>query len=130
MKSSYPGQTFEVVVSLERGSPSVISAKTTPVVEDTSSILSGVRIGSEPSLQELSQFAETLRGKKATLYASVRSSFAHHLTSYLTAWGLDVSHVSSESAELESNVSQADSTTSSVSGESRATAGFPVRPRP
>ncbi|KAF9480790.1 hypothetical protein BDN70DRAFT_977219 [Pholiota conissans] len=48
----------------------------------------------EPSLEQLSSFGETLKGKRVTLYASARGSFAHHLTSYLTAWGMDVTHVS------------------------------------
>jgi osomolarity two-component system response regulator SSK1 len=48
----------------------------------------------EPTLEQLSSFGETLKGKRVTLYASARGSFAHHLTSYLTAWGMDVTHVS------------------------------------
>ncbi|KDR74494.1 hypothetical protein GALMADRAFT_250471 [Galerina marginata CBS 339.88] len=48
----------------------------------------------EPTLEVLSSFGETLKGKRVALYASVKGSFAHHLTSYLTAWGMDVSHVS------------------------------------
>jgi osomolarity two-component system response regulator SSK1 len=51
-----------------------------------------VELSSEPTLQELFAFSETLRGKKVTLCASSRGSFANHLSSYLTAWGLDVSH--------------------------------------
>jgi len=49
---------------------------------------------SEPSLEQLSTFGETLRGKRVALYANAKGSFAHHLTSYLTAWGMDVTHVS------------------------------------
>lgn len=51
-----------------------------------------VELSSEPTLQELAAFSETLRGKKVTLCANSRGSFAHHISSYLTAWGLDVSH--------------------------------------
>ena len=51
-----------------------------------------VEVSPEPTLQELATFSETLRGKKVTLCANSRGSFAHHLSSYLTAWGLDVSH--------------------------------------
>jgi osomolarity two-component system response regulator SSK1 len=90
------GRTFEVKLRLQRGSPEAINAKSSTISEQSSTLLSGVRLGTEPSLEELTQFAETLRGKKVTLYASTASSFAHHLTSYLTAWGLDVSHLSSE----------------------------------
>lgn len=47
----------------------------------------------EPSLEQLKRFAaEDLRGKKVRLYASTQGSFAHHLTSYLTSWGMDVGH--------------------------------------
>ncbi|KAG1811139.1 uncharacterized protein BJ212DRAFT_557055 [Suillus subaureus] len=89
-------RTYEVKLELQRGSLDAITAKSSASSEQSHALLSGVRLGMEPSLEELAQFAETLRGKKVTLYASTASSFAHHLTSYLTAWGLDVSHVSSE----------------------------------
>lgn len=89
-------RTYEVKLELQRGSPDAITAKSSAMSEQSTALLSGVRLGTEPSLEELAQFAETLRGKKVTLYASTASSFAHHLTSYLTAWGLDVSHISSE----------------------------------
>ena len=48
----------------------------------------------DPTLEQLSSFGESLKGKQVKLYASARGSFAHHLTSYLTAWGMDVTHVS------------------------------------
>lgn len=51
-------------------------------------------VNSEPTLEQLSSFGETLKGQKVKLYASSKGSFAHHLTSYLTAWGMDVTHVS------------------------------------
>ncbi|KAG0698867.1 hypothetical protein DFH29DRAFT_939579 [Suillus ampliporus] len=89
-------RTYEVKLELQRGSPDAINAKSSALSEQSNALLSGIRLGTEPSLEELAQFVETLRGKKVTLYASSTSSFAHHLTSYLTAWGLDVSHLSSE----------------------------------
>ena len=48
----------------------------------------------EPTLELLSTFGECLKGKKVTLYASAKGSFAHHLSSYLTAWGMEITHVS------------------------------------
>ncbi|KJA21658.1 hypothetical protein HYPSUDRAFT_140380 [Hypholoma sublateritium FD-334 SS-4] len=48
----------------------------------------------DPTLEQLSSFGESLKGKQVTLYASARGSFAQHLTSYLTAWGMDVTHAS------------------------------------
>jgi osomolarity two-component system response regulator SSK1 len=59
----------------------------------------GVELSPEPTLQELATFSETLRGKKVTLCANSRGSFAHHLSSYLTAWGLDVSHYALDSSQ-------------------------------
>ncbi|KAJ8523469.1 hypothetical protein ONZ45_g101 [Pleurotus djamor] len=50
----------------------------------------------EPTIEELATFAETLRGKKGTLYASSKGSFAHHFASYLATWGMDVNHVSAD----------------------------------
>ncbi|KAF8803949.1 hypothetical protein BYT27DRAFT_7144726 [Phlegmacium glaucopus] len=51
----------------------------------------------ELSFEQLASFGESLKGKRVTLYASADGSFAHHLTIYLTAWGMDVSHVLPES---------------------------------
>lgn len=58
----------------------------------------GMKLAREPTLGELSVFAESLRGKKVTLHASLTSLFARHLTSYLAAWGLDISHIPIEDA--------------------------------
>ena len=72
--------TWEFVFTLPRGSP--------PPAAITASAEGG-----EPSLDQLKRFAaEDLRGKKVRLYASTQGSFAHHLTSYLTSWGMDVGH--------------------------------------
>ncbi|KZP15093.1 hypothetical protein FIBSPDRAFT_867557 [Athelia psychrophila] len=91
-KAFHGGRACELSISLERGSPLAINARVASPPDDTSNtLLQGASIADEPTLEELAQFTETLRGKKVTLYASSRSSFAHHLTSYLTAWGLDVS---------------------------------------
>lgn len=76
------GRGSELTVILEHG-----RIEDPPVNLDAN-----VELAPEPTLQELATFSETLRGKKVTLCASSRGSFAHHLSSYLTAWGLDVSH--------------------------------------
>lgn len=114
------GRSCELTLTLERGLPSVIGTRTALSKEDVSyQLLSGVRIAEEPTLEELAQFAETLRGRKVTLYASSKGSFARHLTSYLTAWGLDVSHVSAESS-MDGNAPQSDSSqgsSQSVTGQ-------------
>ncbi|EIW82449.1 hypothetical protein CONPUDRAFT_103616 [Coniophora puteana RWD-64-598 SS2] len=116
-KSTAASRVTTLQVQLERGSVGALDAKISlPPQEPNSAVRE--RVASEPTLQELKQFAETLRGKKATLYASIRSSFAHHLTSYLTAWGLDVSHVSYD-ADGEGNVESNASVISQTSGRAR-----------
>ena len=93
------GHSCKVVVSLSAGEHSVVNPSASLTPEDASYLgLSEFPIAREPTLDQLNQFAESLRGKKVTLYASAKGSFAHHLSSYLTAWGMDVSHISAEGA--------------------------------
>lgn len=48
----------------------------------------------EPTADELTLFAETtLKGKKAVFFAAEQSIFAKHITTYLTSWNMDVSHM-------------------------------------
>ncbi|KAF9488097.1 hypothetical protein BDN71DRAFT_1403770 [Pleurotus eryngii] len=89
------GRVCQLHMELERSSSSAVPPITSPLSNgDEGSAL-------EPSIEQLAAFAETLRGKKGSLYASSKGSFAHHFTSYLTAWGMDVSHVSADTAEEE-----------------------------
>lgn len=130
-KSFAGGRACELTVTLERA-PSAVNARAVPPPEDvTYQLLSGVRIAEEPTLEELAQFAETLRGKKVTLYASSKGSFAHHLTSYLTAWGMDVTHVSAELG-VDGNTSQVDSSLSGTPSvtEQRTLGGTPLQSTP
>jgi osomolarity two-component system response regulator SSK1 len=55
----------------------------------------------EPSVQELAQFAEALKGRKAVLHAAENSVFAEHLTGALTTWGIDISHMPLERDDQE-----------------------------
>lgn len=80
-------------------------------------------INPEPSLEQLSSFGETLKGKKVKLYASAKGSFAHHLTSYLTAWGMDVTHVSPD-GQVDGLTDQATSSQEEV----RLTTESPILP--
>ncbi|OBZ77036.1 hypothetical protein A0H81_03805 [Grifola frondosa] len=91
-KASFVGRICELTVTVSRGSPSVVDQDANLSPEDAVSLgyPADPRTACEPSLEQLSQFAESLRGKKVTLFANAKGSFAHHLTSYLTAWGLDV----------------------------------------
>ncbi|KAL0949783.1 hypothetical protein HGRIS_009822 [Hohenbuehelia grisea] len=84
------GRACRLNLGLDRGT-SVVSTPVhaPPGVDDN-------HISTEPTPEQLMTFAETLRGKKVALYASSKGSFAHHFTSYLTAWGMNVSHFSEE----------------------------------
>ncbi|OCH86214.1 hypothetical protein OBBRIDRAFT_738387 [Obba rivulosa] len=105
---AFAGRSCELSIILERGSPSVVDPHTQVPLEDAAYLgYPEFRIANEPSLQELTQFAESLRGKKVTLFANSKGSFAQHMTSYLTTWGLDVSHVSTDSdAEVQAEVAE------------------------
>ena len=95
------GRRCELSVTLERGpSLAVLDQRTPPADNDIyRQPLSDIRLAREPSLEELMSFAETLRGKKVAFHASSQGSFAHHLTRYLTAWGMDISHVPTDGLE-------------------------------
>ncbi|PFH50585.1 hypothetical protein AMATHDRAFT_144811 [Amanita thiersii Skay4041] len=80
------GRTCELKLALARGNP----PPTPPSQQDGAE----AEIPAQPSIERLSVFAESLKGKRVMLYASSKCSFAHHFTSYLTTWGMDVTHVS------------------------------------
>ena len=80
------GRTCDLHIALQR----LPAPSSTPVAELTDE-------ETVPSLEQLASFGESLKGKRVTLYACADGSFAHHLTVYLTAWGMDVTHVSPES---------------------------------
>ena len=80
------GRTCDLRIALQR----LPAPSSTPVSELTDE-------ETEPSLEQLASFGESLKGKRVTLYACADGSFAHHLTVYLTAWGMDVTHVSPDS---------------------------------
>lgn len=85
-------------MTLERGSPAVVNPAI--ILSDNDPILQAypdLKLSEEPTLEDLAQFVVSLNGKKVFLYADAAGIFARHLTSYLTSWGLDVSHASSDS---------------------------------
>ena len=89
--SGMPRRAYELSVLLSRGQP--MEDKLSAEEEAMRQPFAGMKLAKEPTLGELSDFADTLRGKKVTLHASLTSLFARHLTSYLAAWGLDISHI-------------------------------------
>jgi osomolarity two-component system response regulator SSK1 len=85
-------------MTLERGSPAVVNPAI--ILSDNDPILQAYpdfKFSEEPTLEDLAQFVGTLKGRKVFLYADAAGIFAQRLTSYLTSWGLDVSHASSDS---------------------------------
>jgi osomolarity two-component system, response regulator SSK1 len=100
-KSFPKGRRCELSVTLERGPPLAVLDQRTPPAEDDMyrQPPSDIRLAREPSIDELSSFAETLRGKRVAFHASSQGSFAHHLTRYLTAWGMDILHVPTDGLE-------------------------------
>jgi osomolarity two-component system response regulator SSK1 len=98
--SGMPRRAYELSVLLPRGQP--MEDKLSVEEEAMRQPFVGMKLAKEPTLGELSDFAESLRGKKVTLHATLTSLFARHLTSYLAAWGLDISHIPIEDALNES----------------------------
>ncbi|KAL5488284.1 MGSSK1 [Sanghuangporus weigelae] len=120
-----PGRSCELSVLLEPGSAEILSQppKLSPEEQALRQPYSNINIelASEPSLEELLQFAETLKGKKVVLHASARGSFAHHLTSYLTTWGLDVSHMTMAASEEDTSDAASAGTDGNMDDISRRT---------
>ena len=90
--------TCKLSMTLERGSPAVVNPAI--YLSDNDPILQAYpdfKVSEEPTLEDLAQFVTSLKGRKVFLYADAAGIFAQHLTSYLTSWGLDVSHASSDS---------------------------------
>jgi osomolarity two-component system, response regulator SSK1 len=90
--------TCKLSMTFDRGSPAVVNPAI--ILSDNDPILRAfpdLKLSGEPTLEDLAQFVGTLKGKKVSLYANATGMFAQHLTSYLTSWGLDVSHACSDS---------------------------------
>ncbi|RPD66714.1 hypothetical protein L227DRAFT_490960 [Lentinus tigrinus ALCF2SS1-6] len=125
------GRCCVLSITLDRGAASVVDPTVNLSPEDAAYLgyPADLRIAHEPTLEQLTQFAESLKGRKVTLVAHSKGSFAQHLTSYLTAWGLDVSHVSTEP----DSESAPESSAKSTGGESSASSsreGAPTTPTP
>ena len=55
--------------------------------------LENIRFSNEPTLNDLTQFISNLKGVRLVLHAPEKSAFAKHLTSSLTHWNTDISHI-------------------------------------
>ncbi|WWD15920.1 hypothetical protein CI109_100344 [Kwoniella shandongensis] len=91
--SGMPRRAYELSVLLPRGKPIVEPTQLSVEEEAVRQPFTSVRLAREPTLNELSDFAESLRTKKVFIHANLSSVFARHLTSYLAAWGMDISHL-------------------------------------
>ncbi|WVQ78283.1 hypothetical protein IAT38_000368 [Cryptococcus sp. DSM 104549] len=99
--SGLPRRAYELSVLLPRGKaivePTVLSADE----EASRQPFPSLKLSREPTLNELSEFAESLRGRKVFVHANLSSVFARHLTSYLAAWGMDISHIPTDGDEAD-----------------------------
>ncbi|KAI8646286.1 hypothetical protein BD408DRAFT_410507 [Parasitella parasitica] len=86
---------FEISFDLARGSKKDIDNKMFFTKESylLKSHYANVKFANEPSLRDLEQFIENLKGLKMVLHAPEQSIFAKHLTSCLASWNTDISHV-------------------------------------
>ncbi|KAG6900118.1 hypothetical protein C0993_002653 [Termitomyces sp. T159_Od127] len=88
-KSFAHGRTCNIVLALDRGSMSVLKPPVAGQHDDE-------HISVEPSVDQLTIFAEGLKGKKAIFYANPKGSFAQHLTSSLVSMGMEITHISTD----------------------------------
>jgi osomolarity two-component system response regulator SSK1 len=72
-------------------------------------------LASEPTSTELSGFAESLRGTKVALHASSSTPFAQCLTANLTAWGMEITHLSTDKGNMLNNTQTNDESAPSSS---------------
>ncbi|WVW83074.1 hypothetical protein I302_105091 [Kwoniella bestiolae CBS 10118] len=91
--SGMPRRAYELSILLPRGKPIVEPTQLSIEEEAIRQPFASMRLAREPTLNELSEFADSLRTKKVAIHANLSSVFARHLTSYLAAWGMDISHI-------------------------------------
>ncbi|EJU06077.1 hypothetical protein DACRYDRAFT_112857 [Dacryopinax primogenitus] len=97
--SSPSSSHYLLTIPLPAG-PSPSPPPLTPQQELSRQPFPSYRLPPEPTLAELASFVRLdLRGKRVALYASPRSVFGRHVTSYLTSWGMDVVHVPTDELE-------------------------------
>ncbi|WVO20769.1 uncharacterized protein IAS62_002069 [Cryptococcus decagattii] len=99
--SGMPRRAYVLSVLLPRGKPITEPAMLSKEEQEVRQPFSSQVLAREPTLDELSQFAESLRGKKVFIHANLSSVFARHLTSYLAAWGMDISHLPTDGDEAD-----------------------------
>lgn len=110
------GATYSLTTQLVRGpTPQHDSNPPSSLEDDEARAMPFVR---EPTLEALASFSEvSLRGKRAVFHAQESSTFARHLTSYLTSWGVDIGHMPI-GGSLTDNAVRSSSGTAKLSGGS------------
>ena len=101
-----PRHIYQIRTVIPRGPPILEPPRLSAEEEAVRQPFPSLTLAREPTLSELSSFTESLRGRKVLLHSSLSSYFARHLTTYLIAWGMDVSHVGMERGD--DTFSQAD----------------------
>ncbi|CAG8714273.1 96_t:CDS:2 [Cetraspora pellucida] len=105
-------QRFKITLELNAGSP--LTTPNTP--EEIRRRYPHSRISGEPSVEELKKTTQSMRGQKVALHATSNSFFAKRITSCLTTWGTDISHVPIGGENDLETCSQSDSPVDSGSG--------------
>ncbi|CAI2178618.1 10766_t:CDS:2 [Funneliformis geosporum] len=111
MESKGNSQRLEITIELEAGSP--LAPPNVPNVhEEILRRYPHLRITGEPSMEELIKTSRNMRGQRVALHATSKSYFAQRITSCLTTWGTDISHVpigGEESIETPQSISPLES---------------------
>ncbi|CAG8689354.1 19702_t:CDS:2 [Dentiscutata erythropus] len=108
-------QRFKINIDLKAGSP--LTTPNTHNTEEMRRRYPHSRITGEPSVEELKKTTQSMRGQKVALHATSNSFFAKRITSCLTTWGTDISHVPiGDEDDPETPFSQNDSPMNSGSG--------------
>nr|CAG8497175.1 4637_t:CDS:2 [Entrophospora candida] len=85
-------QRFEITIEMEAGS-SLNTSNNLKVNEEMYHRYPNLRITGEPSVEELIKTSQLMGGQRVALFATSKSFFAKHITSCLTTWGTNISHV-------------------------------------
>jgi hypothetical protein len=86
------GEGLEIIIELEAGLP--LAPPNVPNInEESLRRYPHLRITGEPSIEELIKTSQNMKGQRVALHATSKSYFAKHITSCLTTWSTDTSHI-------------------------------------
>ncbi|KAI8333126.1 hypothetical protein BC941DRAFT_473777 [Chlamydoabsidia padenii] len=126
------GQTrFKVKVEMDLGdngddSTLFINSNKTPLMSALHKSYHHIKFANEPTMKELEQFMENLKGLKMVLHAKEQSVFAKHLTGCLASWNCDISHVPVSRLDDDDNGLSTDENTPTTPLSDAATATTPL----